>query len=65
LAKKDKSLDKLKVIQKVDNTLEFNLVFEGDRSNLHLKAKNAEDYAEWTDLLFKTKGIGFLASPTK
>ena len=65
LARKDKSLDKLLKIQKVDNTLEFNLVFEGERSNLHLKAKNREEYKEWTDLLYKTKGIGFLSSPTK
>ena len=66
IAKKDKKLDKLKVIQKVDNTTEFNLVFEGERSNLHLKAKNMEDFREWTDILARrTKDINFMASPTK
>ena len=59
-------MDKLKVIQKVDNTTEFNLVFEGERSNLHLKAKNMEDFREWTDILARrTKNINFMASPTK
>ena len=65
LAKKDKALDKLVKIQKVENTMEFNLVFEGDRANLHLRAKNSEDLSEWTEMLSKTKQIGFLSSPTK
>ena len=41
-------------------------VFEGERSNLHLKAKNMEDFREWTDILARrTKDINFMASPTK
>ena len=45
--------------------MEFNLVFEGDRANLHLRAKNSEDLSEWTEMLSKTKQIGFLSSPAK
>ena len=44
--------------------MEFNLVFEGDR-NPHLRAKNSEDLSEWTEMLSKTKQIGFLSSPAK